>query len=92
MSENVPGLCVCDVQQQSFIMNNVCRTCTGVGNLVEEGGDYKCVCGNNALIYSLASIIAGLSYLSEITGKIDSVQFSCSKVSRANSIVPGHVK
>ena len=50
MSENVPGLCVCDIEQQSFVINNVCRTCIGVGNLVQDNDDYKCVCGNNAAL------------------------------------------
>ena len=44
------GLCVCDLEASSFVTNNVCRTCTGVGKLVEDGDDYQCVCGNNAAL------------------------------------------
>ena len=45
-----PGLCVCDIEKDSFVTNNQCRTCTGVGNLIEEDDEFKCVCGNNAAL------------------------------------------
>ena len=44
------GVCVCNLADNSFVSNDVCRTCTGVGNLVEDGDDYQCVCGNNAAL------------------------------------------
>ena len=66
MSEDEPGLCVCDIAQRSFNYNKMCRTCTGVGNFVEEDDEFKCVCGNNA-VFNLETIgdacICNIGYL-----------------------------